>query len=400
MPEVWAGAMTASQWLLPAAGLLAGALAGWATVLLLVHPVRPRGMTGVLVVQGRVSAHADVLSAFAGSHLVAGLPPPAKFFEQLGPDRFRREFGSALKARIDEHVDDVMSRRTGETWGGLSTYARNRVYAHVHRRLPYVVDDFVDNLQGELDDLVRPPQLVDRHLAESPQTVAAAFLDAFGADLRAALPLCALAGLAAAAAAAGLGTAPAMAAAAAAGSGVLLLALTRPLVPGGIWPFRTHGILYRRRQRFLRGLASRLANEALAWRVLAGEFLGGGQATRVRQLMRREVSAILDTPVFKATLQFLVGAEGVVAVKTSATEKALEMLASTPVSPALREHYRAEIERSLLQAADEVSAEAYAALWAEIMRGAWRRLPLLLAAAGLLLGWALPALLATLTGQP
>ena len=140
------------------------------------------------------------------------------------------------------------------------------------------------------------------------------------------------------------------------------------------------------------GLASRLANEALSWRVLAGEFIGGGQAARVRQLMRREVSSILDAPLFKATLQFLVGAEGVVAVKASATEKALEMLASSPVSPALREHYRAEIERTLLQAADEVSPEAYAMLWQQVLGGAWRRLPLLLALPAFVAGWLLAAL--------
>lgn len=392
MPEVWAGVITVAGLAALLAGAVAGAVAGWLTVILLVHPVRARGMPGVLDLQGVVSARAVSLSAFATRNLVVALPQPRHFFEQLGPDRFRREFGRSLKARIDEHVDDVMSRRNERVWGSLSVYARNRVYAHVHRRLPYVVDDFVDSLQGELDDLVQPTELVRRHLIESPETVAATFLAAFGAGLRSALPLSALAGLLVGGLLLWLGVGGVLLTvltttfAAACGSWVMLLVLARPRVPGGIWPWRAHGILYRRRREFLRGLATRIANDALSWRALVGEFFGESQASRVRQVMRRQVSSIIDAPVFKATLQFLVGAEGVVAVKTSAVEKALEVLSSTPVSAALREHYRVEVERTLLQAADDVSPEAYESLWRDVLRPAWRVLPVLLAVGGLAAG--------------
>lgn len=398
MPEVWAGVITVTGMAALLAGVVAGTVAGWLTVILLVHPARARGMQGVFEVQGVVSARASSLSAFATRNLVVALPAPRHFFEQLGPDRFRREFGRSLKARIDEHVDDVMSRRTERVWSSLSVYARNRVYTHVHRRLPYVVDDFVDSLQGELDDLVQPAELVRRHMVESPETVAATFLAAFGRGLRAALPLSALAGLLIGCLLLWLGVSGAlltiltMVLAAASGSLVMLLVLSRPRVPGGVWPWRTHGILYRKRREFLRGLAVRLANDALSWRALAGEFFGESQAPRVRQVMRRQVSSIVDAPLFKATLQFLVGAEGVVAVKTSAVEKALEILSSTPVSAALREHYRAEVERTLLQAADDVSPEAYEALWRDVLRPAWRVLPALLGAGALLAGIAITQL--------
>lgn len=398
MPEVWAGVMTVAEAMRLVAGLFAGAVAGWLTVLLLVHPTRARGVPGVLSLRGTVSARGETFSGFATEYLVIALPAPRHFFEQLGPDRFRREFGLSLRARIDEHVDDIMSRRTDKVWGSLSGYARNRVYAHVHRRLPYAIDDFVDSLQRDIDDLVRPPVMVHRHLVESPDTLATIFLAAFGRQLRAVLPLAALAGGLAAALPVFLVGDPgwaltlALALAAAAGSLVMLLALTRPVVPGGIWPLRAHGILYRRRSEFLRALARSVANDALSWQALAGEFFAGPQSARVRQLMKRDVSGILDAPVFKATLQFLVGAEGVLAVKTSAVEKALELLSTTPVTPALREHYRTEVERTLLRAADEVSPEAYEDLWRDILRPAWRVLPpamaLLGIATGMLLAWA------------
>lgn len=388
MPDVSTGVMTVAGVVMLLATAGVAAFSGWLTVILLVYPIRPRGIPGILQVQGVVSARADSLSAFATRHLLVALPRPRRFFEHLGPDRFRREFSRTMKERIDEHVDDVMSRRTGRQWVSLSVYARNRVYAHVHRRIPYAVDDFVDTLQSELDDLIQPSGLVDRHLNQSPEMTAAAFLSAFGSPMRASLPLAALAGGLLAAAFAWVGMKGAAATvlcfglAGLAGSTSVLLVLARPRMPGGIWPLRAHGILFRYRREFLRNLASRLANEALSWRAMAGQFFNESQATRVRHVMRRQVSSIIDAPVFKATLQFLVGAEGVVAVKTSAVEKALELLTTTPVSAALREHYRSEVERTLLQAAEEVSPEAYESLWIDVMRPAWRYLPWMMAGIG------------------
>lgn len=392
MPDVSAGVMTVAgvAMLLAAAGL--AAFAGWLTVILLVHPLRPRGIPGIVDMQGVVSARADSLSAFATRNFLTALPRPRRFFEHLGPDRFRREFSRAMKEGIDEHVDDVMTRRTGRQWGALSVYARNRVYAHVHRRLPYVVDDFVDTLQSELDDLVQPADLVSRHLKQCPEMTAAAFLSAFGAPLRSVLPLAALTGAGVAGFFSWAGfnnafmTVLCFAVAGLAGSYTVLAVLTRPQMPGGVWPLHAHGILFRYRRAFLRDLASRVANEALSWRAMAGQFFNEAQATRVRHVMRRQVSSIVDAPVFKATLQFLVGAEGVVAVKTSAVEKALELLSTTPVSPALREHYRSEVERTLLQAAEEVSPETYESLWKDVLRPAWRYLPPVMAAGGVLVG--------------
>lgn len=381
-------------WLFGLAALIA-LLSAWLTVLLLVHPLRARGAGRTWSLGSLISANATPIAEFADQQLLSALPSPRQFFEQLGPDRFRREFALALKARMDEHVDDVMSRRNEHAWLSLSSYARNRVYAHVHRRLPYAIDDFVDHVQHELDEILSVSLLVRRHVQERPERLAALFLSAFGSDIRRVLPLAALGGGAAGgwvllvaghwALPAGLGVA------AFAGSALMLLALGWPRRPGGPWPLRVQGILYRRRERFVAGLARQLANEALAWRSLVGEFLHGPQAGRSRQIMRREVSGILDAPLFKATLQWLLGPEGVYAVKSSALEKAMELLSSTPVSAALQEASRQELQRTLEHAAQAVVADDYAGMWRPLLRQAWRTLPWALSAAalgaGLLAGW-------------
>lgn len=383
--------LTGAHWLLLGLAAAAGAGGGWLAVMLLLHPVRPTGIPGLLPVQGFVSGKADALAAFAVGHLLQDLPAPRRFFEQLGPDRFRREFGRVLRDGIDAHVDDVMTRRNGPSWEALSTYARARIYAHVHRRLPYVVDDFVDHVQRELDDIVHPSLLVRRWFSEHPERVADIFLRVYGRDLRNAIPWSVLVAVAVAFPVplllqGSMAWAVAGALAGAAAAFTMLVLLSRPVALAGIWPLRWQGIVHRRRQRFLQAISRMVVHDALGWRAINGEFLRGAHAGRVRHMMRREVAAILDVPLFRASMQLLLGPEGFAEVKSSAVEKAVEMLASAPVSPALREHYRQELERTLAPAIFRVPEEEWAALWREVLAGAWKYVPLSAGIAGLLVG--------------
>lgn len=378
-------------WLL--AGLACCAAAGaWLAVVLLAYPVRDRGIADVLRIQGDVPAGALRLSAFAGEHLLAHLPPPRQFFEQLGPDRFRRELLRTLRARIDEHVDEVMASGSGKAWDNLSAYMRNAVYAHVRRRLPYAVDDFVERLQQELDELIEPAGLVQRHLRENPGFALRLFLAAFGRDLRRVLLPAMVPGLAgglAVAWLAGPGWLPlASAVAAMLPALAMLWFLTRPRLPGGLWPLRAHGIVHRRREHYLRLLAHALADDAVAWPVTVGELLQEARLPRVRHIMRREVSAIFDAPLFRATLQVVLGPEGVAAVKNAAADKALAMLEGMHVSGALHEHYGAQLRASMQHAAHGVAPDDYARFWQDTLAMAWRRIPVLTALAGAAAGLA------------
>ncbi|MFZ5756260.1 MAG: hypothetical protein ACOY3X_05120 [Pseudomonadota bacterium] len=392
MPDVVFSGVATGYWLLVGLVALTGLAAGWLAVLLLVYPVRATGIPAILPIQGVVPSRSAAFAAFAATHLLDGLSSPRRFFELLGPDRFRREFGRALKERLDEHVDDVMNRRNERSWAALSGYARNRIYAHVHRRLPYVVDDFVDHVQKDLDDIVQPAALVRRWFQNHPEQTAQIFLTAFGPDLRALLPLAALAGLLV-----GLPLARAVsepwqymalfALAALAGSALVLWRLTRPLAVSGVWPFRVHGVLHRQRSRFMQLLATQVARDALAWPVVVGEFLRGAHAGRVRYMMRREVAGILDVPMFRASMQMLLGPEGFAEVKSSAVEKAVEMLADTPVSAALREHYRLEVARTVEHAGMRLGPDTYAMFWREMLASSWQVILLTIMVAGAGLGW-------------
>ncbi len=384
MPDIVGLGPSGTPWLL--LGLAAAVSAGsaWLTVLLLAYP----GRAGLMPLKGVLSAHADTFASFAGQHLLAELPAPRRFFEQLGPDRFRREVTHALQAGIDEHVDDMMSRRNERNWDALSGYARNRVYVHVHTQIPYAIDTFVDQIQRDLDVAISPAGLVHRHFTAHPELVSTLFLASFGRRLQTLLPVTALLGVGIGYLGLSLGTSPwaeafTLAFAALAGSSCLLFSLGGTTGCGGRWA----GVLQQRREHFLQALARSTANEALAWPVLAGEFLHGAYAPRVRQIMRREVSGILDATLFKITLQWLLGPAGVYEMKSSALEKAAEVLAAMPISAALRENCRQDIEHALMRAAANTSAERYAQLWKSILRQAWQILPLALAVAGLVAGW-------------
>ncbi len=383
--------VSGTQWLLLSLAAAVSVVSAWSTVLLLAYPGRQSPFAGLVSLRGVLGAHADTFAAFVGQHLLAELPAPRRFFEQLGPDRFRRELIQALQAGIDEHVDDMMSRRNERVWGALPGYARDRVYAHIHRQVPYAIDTFVDQIQRDLDVVISPSGLVHRYFVAHPETISTMFLASFGRRLRAILPLAALLGVGVGYLGLGLGVGPwatafTLAFAALAGSSCLLFSLGRTASRSGLWS-SGQGVLQQQREHFLRALARITANEALAWRVLAGEMLHGAYALRVRQIMRREVSGILDATLFKITLQWLLGPAGVYEMKSSALEKATEVLTATPISAALRENCRQDIECALLRAAANTSAEQYAQLWGKILRRAWQILPPALAVAGFIAGW-------------
>lgn len=394
MPDVVVLGLNVAQWLALALAAGMGVAAGWLVVMFLLYPQRQMGIPGLMPFQGQINARAADITAFAQQHLLVGMPPPRRFFEQLGPDRFRREFARALKERLDEHVDDVMTRRNGNSWEALSDYARGRIYAHVHRRLPYVVDDFVDHLQHDLNDIVHPSVLVRRHFESNPEQLNRAFVECFGADLRAALLLAGLV--------AGLLALPVVFLAdgvwhwvliggfsALGGSLIVLLRMSWPVEQAGIWPLRTQGILHRNRQRFVQALADQIVDGALSWRAIVGEFLKGAHAGRVRHMMRREVAAILDVPLFRTSMQLLLGPEGFAEVKSSAVEKAVELLAAVPISAALREHYRFELQRTIGYAASRVAPEHSALLWQRVLERTWRVVPMAAMVIGGAAGWAI-----------
>lgn len=392
--------------LLPLLGLagLVGLLAAWLASYLMVFPARMRNGWSVPWLRGPVAAGSTALAEYAEARLLSGLPEPSRLFESLGPDRYRREIFRSLRLQTALHVDDVMARRNARAWGGLSDYARQRVYAHVQRRLPFAVDNFIENIHRDLDVIIRPEHLLRAHFASEPEAPARLFQAAFAADLRASLPYAAVLGAAAGWVASLFlagdgGLAWIMASAAWVGASWLPLRLLFPRRRLDVWPFSFQGFVYRRKPRYLRLLASSVAADALAWRTVSSEFLRGGQAERVRMIMRREVGGILDTAVFKATLQLLVGPEAVVEIKRSAQEKALDLLAAATISPALRESYRQEVERTLLHvAATDNDDDAYARLWAPVLTVSLQWLAPAIGIAGFLLGLALAAIFPALAG--
>lgn len=389
MQDLVVSGMLVLQWWLPGLAAVAGAVGGVLFIFLLLFPRQPAGIPGLMPLQGALGAGTGRLAEFSSNHLLYGLPSPRRFFEQLGPDRFRRELERALREGIDGHVDDVMTRRTGTAWEALSSYARARVYAHVKQRLPYVVDDFIEHIQRELDGLVHPRRMVGRWFAGNPVHLVEVFLRVHGTDLRACLlPAMLIPALLTLPLQWLLPTTLAWwltgALSALLGAQLVYVALTRRVA--GFWSLGRPGILQRRRARFLAALQSMVIHDALGWQAITAEFLEGNQAGRMRHMMRREVAGILDVPLFRMSMQLLLGPGGFAEVKSAAAEKAVEMLSSAVPGGKLREHYHRELERTLTPALVRIADSEWASLWQSVLAPMRRRALVLAGFAGLALG--------------
>ncbi len=389
MQDVVVSGLSVLQWWLLGLAAIAGAAGGGLVILLLLYPQRPAGIPGLMPVQGALGAGSAQLATFSANHLLHGLPSPRRFFEQLGPDRFRRELERTLRAGIDGYVDDVMTRRTGNAWDALSSYARARIYSHVQQRLPYVVDDFIERIQRELDGLIKPRHLIERWFATNPNRLAEIFRRIHGTDLYTALlpamllpvvltlplqwvlPL-KMAGWLIGALSATLG------------AYLVYTALIR--CNTGIWSFGRKGILQRHRVRFLEALQRELIRDALGWSAITATMLEGNQAGRIRHMMRREVASILDVPTFRISMQFLLGPSGFAEVKSSAAEKAVELLSVPAPEGGLRERYQQELERTLTPALSRVTDNMWAEVWNGVLLPMRRRVLVIACFSGAALG--------------
>ncbi len=106
-----------------------GLVAAWLAGLLLVFPARLPGGRQLPWLRGPVAASSARVAAYAEARLVSGLPEPSRIFENLGPDRYRREIFRSLRSQTDAHVDEQNQHRCGH-----DLRRGHPLILHIHQR--------------------------------------------------------------------------------------------------------------------------------------------------------------------------------------------------------------------------------------------------------------------------
>lgn len=337
------------------------------TLLLSFRPLRFTGIRALgLGWQGGVPAATPAM-AVALVDVVLARTRLRELFQELGPDRIADHVSTALLARLDDHVDDIMREYDAVAWERLPLLVRRRIQARLRRQLPDIVDNIVEGLAESIEELIDLRDLVARQVAADPSLMVRVLRESAAGDLRCAARTSFLLGLPAGLLAAlVLALRPELLPLVTALSGLaasLLVPaiLLRPASPLALGPFCLQGLFLRHRQGIIERLAERSVQEVINLDILMREVLSGPQAHRTRAIIKRHMRLLLDSGSMRTTLQVAMGAEGYVELKQRLADQlvasALESLADPRFSQE-RSGIIHDMVRVRLHALDSVALQA------------------------------------------
>lgn len=163
-------------------GLL-GWLSHWLAVWLSFSPLKYRGISP-LGWQGIIPKRSSEIALNLSKDLIQHFANVGQIFEYLSPERIVTQITSGLRPQLDTLVDEVMLENHTVLWENLPISLKNRMYARMHRMLPRVVDDIIEDIGDQILWIVKIEHLVVKQFERHPEELVNLFRDCSGATLR------------------------------------------------------------------------------------------------------------------------------------------------------------------------------------------------------------------------
>jgi uncharacterized membrane protein YheB (UPF0754 family) len=284
--------------------------------------------------QGIIPRKARKMSDIVIDRVISKMGSPADFLRQMEPEKVGQFVAKSVEAHIEEYTDEVMCERHSLLWENLPLRIRNRVYAHVRKNLPQVMESLVESIIGNIDDLVDVKEMCGRQMEEDKALLVRIFKEVGDKEIRFIINASFWIGLAFGFVQMALfwflpwhGMLPLYAAVLGLLTNWIALAMVfRPLNPVHIGPFRFQGLFLRRQQQVAEKFAELTSQELLTIGRFMREVLTGERASRTRQLIRRHVSVLMDYSVLARTgAQLAIGPTGFADLKMAVIDKSTRM---------------------------------------------------------------------------
>lgn len=161
--------------LLPACGALLGWLVIKLVYLMTLRPVKFFGVHRFLGWQAYFYNRIGRFQGFWSQHLLDPVTNLSQVFEYIGPERVLNLEISHLRPQLDSIVDEVMLRKNQVLWENLPVLLKNRIYGRVHRKLPRMLDDVVEEFSDRLPHYISFKELLEKTELRQPGTMEALF---------------------------------------------------------------------------------------------------------------------------------------------------------------------------------------------------------------------------------
>ena len=281
----------------------------------------------------------------------------------MNPNEMADIIGQQINAELEHLIDEVMYERNAMLWENLPFAIKRRIYEHAHKQLPQLLHDLVIDLTDHVEDLVDMREMVVHQMENDRELMVKMFLKVGQKEIDFIWHISALIGCFFGliqmlvwfivpwhltvpfwAAIWGLLT-----------NWIAVWMVFNPLYPhpvkypqcfkrtknhGFPWlvpiiprmaTYNIQGAFIKRQDEVSDVFAKVVTEELITLKTIMTEMMYGGQKEKTRQIVKKHINYITDTPLVRTTLQLSLGAKEYAKLKTDLIDRSIE-ITMVPVS--------------------------------------------------------------------
>lgn len=313
--------------------------------------------------QGIVPRKAGRISGIITDNTLKKIGSLAEFLDAMDPNEMADIIGQQINAELEHLIDEVMCERNAVLWENLPFAIKRRIYEHAHKQLPQLLHDLVIDLTDHVEDLVDMREMVVHQMENDRKLMVKMFLKVGKKEIDFIWHISALIGCFFGliqmlvwfivpwhwtvpfwAAIWGLLT-----------NWIAVWMVFNPLYPhpvkylqcfkrtkhhGFPWiipvvpcigRYNIQGAFMKRQVEVSDVFARVVTEELITLKTIMTEMMYGGQKEKTRQIVKKHINHITDTPLVRTTLQLSLGPKEYAKLKTDLIDRSIE-ITMVPVS--------------------------------------------------------------------
>ena len=306
--------------------------------------------------QGIVPRKAGKISGILVDQSISKIGSLDEFFREMKPDEMAEFISETLMENVEEFIDEVMGERNKTLWENLPLGIKRRIYQHVRKQVPSIMDGLVTELTFNVESLVDMRQMVVSQMENDRAMMVRMFLRVGQKEINFIWHISAAIGLFFGiiqmgvwlvvpwhwtlvfwAALWGLLT-----------NWLAIWMVFNPIEPKKFMGMTFHGAFMRRQAEVTEVFAHISTRELFTIKQIMTEMMFGPKADKTRKVIKRHVGKMLDSPIVRTAIQMTMGWDEYAKLKDTIIDKSIAAT-MVPISDAgLNESRAAKVNELFL----------------------------------------------------
>ncbi len=291
--------------------------------------------------QGIVPRKAGKISGILVDQSISKIGSLDDFFREMKPDEMAEFISETLMENVEEFIDEVMGERNSTLWENLPLGIKRRIYQHIRKQIPSIMENLVTELTFNVENLVDMRQMVVSQMENDRAMMVRMFLRVGQKEINFIWHISAAIGLFFGivqmavwlivpwhwtlvfwAALWGLLT-----------NWLAIWMVFNPIEPKKFLGMTFHGAFMRRQAEVTEVFAHISTRELFTIKQIMSEMMFGPKADKTRKVIKRHVGKMLDSPIVRTAIQMTMGWDEYAKLKDTIIDKSI-IATMVPISDA------------------------------------------------------------------